>query len=814
MLLIMAGMNVLAQTGPRVGESGDLPASFSIRGKVIDTESNQAMEYANISIFNSSDSSLVTGGITDLNGEFRIGSLPAGTFYVEANFIGFNKTRINNVRINPANRQIDLGTIRLEASTQEIGAVEVVAERARIEYKVDKKVINVAQDINAAGGTAVDVLENTPSVQVDIEGNVTLRGSSNFTVFIDGRPSALSGSDALQQIPASALETIEIITNPSAKYDPDGMAGIINLVMKKNILSGFNGIVNASIGTGDKQRLDLTVNHKTKKRNFSFGFDTNNNTYSGENASTRETTTGDVTELLDMNGERSFTRKGFGLKTGLDLYLTDKTTLGFQLHGGQFNFNSNSEGLNHLSTMPASDEKYTLAAERAIRENNFINGNINFTHKYNEQGTHKLEGMFYYRNRKGDDSEFQSEAIADMNFNPTDIYDLQIRTTEDEKSNDYRFQLDYTRPVGAGGKLEAGLQSRIDRETEDYLFEDFDPETQSWINNPDFTSSMDFKRDIHSAYSTFSGKLARVEYMLGIRGEYTNREIDHAKVEEAYTLDRFDFFPSLHLSYQLFDQSQLMGSYSRRINRPGGRDLDPFPSYMNQYTIRVGNPGLEPEYTDSYDLGFMKRFGKSFVSLEGFYRQTNNLITRLTELGDDGILYLTPDNLNKDHSLGGEIMGNLNLTDWFLLNTSFSVYRYKLEGTVQGESVNRESTNYNGRLNGTIRFTPESRMQVMGMYRGPSVSAQGDTKGMFFSNISYRHDLFKKKLSATLSLQDAFGTARNEGTSSGSNFKSTYRFKREPRVFMLTLSYKINNYKMDRSGQSDVNEINFDDNGF
>ncbi|MCW0484231.1 TonB-dependent receptor domain-containing protein [Gaoshiqia sediminis] len=816
MFLFLAGLQAMGQTsGPKVTETASLPVQSVIKGKVVENGTNQAMEYANISIFSSRDSSLITGGITDVNGEFRIGNLVPGTFYVEANFIGFNKTRINNVRITPNNRQIELGVIELEPATEEIGAVEVVADRARVEYKIDKKIINVAQDINAAGGTAVDVLENTPSIQVDIEGNVTLRGSSSFTVFIDGRPSVLSGSDALQQIPASALETIEIITNPSVKYDPDGNAGIINLVMKKNILSGFNGVVNTMIGTGDKRRIDLTVNHKTKKRNLSFGIDNNHQQFSGENESTRETFLNDNTEYLIMKGDRSFTRKGFGVKGGVDFYLSDKTTLGFMANAGQYNSSSLSNGLTHHYTVPLTLDEYTVNTESSERKNDYVSGNINFLHKYNEDGSHKLEGLFNYRYRNGDDVEFQSEIVADANFQPTDIYDLQIRTTEGEESNDYRMKLDYTRSVGPDGKLEAGWQSRLDRETEDYLFEDFDPETQQWVNNSNFSSRMDFKRDIHSVYSTFSNKMGPVEYMAGLRGEYTDREIQHAMATESYKLDRFDLFPSLHLSYELFDKSQLMTSYSRRINRPGGRDLDPFPSYMNQYSIRIGNPALEPEYTDSFDLSYMKRFGRSFISLEGFYRVTNNLITRLNQLGDDGILYMTSDNLNSDSSLGGELMANLNLTEWLLLNTSVSVYNYKLDGEVLGQSVNRESTNVDGRLNGTIKFSDNSRMQLMGMYRGPSVSAQGDNKGMFFSNISYRQDFMNKKLTATLSLRDAFGSAKHEGSSSGTNFNSTYKFKREPRVFTLTLSYKINNYKMDRSdSSSDTNEMDFEEGGF
>lgn len=797
---------------PPVSPSTVPPNRATISGKVVDADTKQAMEYANVTIYKL-DSTMVTGAITDSKGEFTIGPIKFGTYYVIANFIGFNKTKINNIKITGENREINLGTIKLEPAHQQLDEVNVVADKARVEYKIDKKVINVGQDINANGGTAVDVLENTPSVQVDIEGNVTLRGSSNFTVYIDGRPSSLSGSDALQQIPASALQNIEIITNPSAKYDPDGTAGIINLVMKKDILSGFNGIVNASVGTRNKKRFDLTINQKTKKRNITFGVDYNDMNFHGKNQSSRETFQNDTTFYLDKFGNRGFNRKGYGFKGGVDFYLSDLTTLGISGHAGHYNFESGGVSNVHKYTSPATTDIYSVETDPSPRKRNFATGDINFQHKFNEDGTHQLMATLYYSHRNSNDIDLENEQLSNSDYVAYDDYLLRIRTTSDELSDRYRFKVDYTRPLGVSGKLEAGLQSRMRRETEDYLFEQYDTETQQWINNPDFSSSMDFKRDIHAIYTTVSSKLGSLEYMMGLRGEYTNRETDHASVSEPYKLNRFDLFPTAHLSYTLFDESQLMASYSRRIDRPRGRDLDPFENYRDQYTISIGNPALKPEYTNSYELNYMKRFGKSFISLEGFYRATNNVISRINSLRDDGVLLQTRVNLNHDYSKGGELMANLNLKEWLLVNGSISLYNYKIEDLSSGEYIERQSTNTDGRVNATVKFSQDSRMQLVGMYRGPSVSIQGNRKGMFFSNISYRQDLMKKKLTATLSVRDLFGTAKREGTSTGPNFNSSFKFQREPRIFMLTLSYKINNYKMDKTNQSDTNEVEYDNGG-
>jgi outer membrane receptor protein involved in Fe transport len=792
------GMNAAAKNG-------------KITGKIIDSETKEPMEYANVSVFRKQDSKLVTGSITNVSGAFVIADLPYGAYYVEASFIGFDKTTVNDIKLIPTATTADVGTISLAASREQISTVDVVAERSRVEYKIDKKVINVTNDINASGGTAVTVLENTPSVEVDIDGNVSLRGSSSFTVLIDGRPSVLTGSDALKQIPSSAIQNIEIITNPSVKYDPDGMAGIINIVMKKNVLAGINGIMNVNLGTGDKYGTDLTLNYKTKKYNVFFGGNWNDNTDWGKMRSTRETYSNDTTTYLLTSGTRNNSRGGTQIRGGLDYYLSDKTTVTVSSEVGNYNFDSYGTGNLHNYNLPSSFDTYSLQKNNTGRNGNFVSANVNFQTKFNELGTHKLEGSFNYRNRDGKTDETVDENLSDAQYQTMGEYISRVITHENSNSNDYRAKLDYTLPFKNGAKYEAGLQTRIEDEQEDLDFKSFNVTTQQFENNPMFTSNMDFKEQIHSAYSTYTGSLVGIQYVAGLRGEYNKREITHYKenVPNTYKLDQFDYFPSLHLSYELADHSQLMTSYSKRINRPDGRDLDPFPSYMNKYTIRTGNPALKPEYTDSYELSYMKKFGGSFLSFETFYRTTNNLITRLTNVVDD-ISYMTVGNMNRDYSLGGEIMGNINVTKWLLINTSFSLYDYKLKGDVLGESVDKESTNYSGRLNATVKFSTESRFQLSGFYRGPSVSAQGTQKGSVFTNLSYRQDFMKKKLTATVSVRDLLGTMRMQGTSSGDNFSSTFKMTREPRVVMLTLSYKINNYKIDRSAPEERSESNED----
>ncbi|MBW6535368.1 MAG: TonB-dependent receptor [Mariniphaga sp.] len=789
LLLLFLSVNPVTGIPPE-----DDSKSARITGTVLDETSGSQMEFANIAVYNKSDSALVSGGITNEKGYFEITGVDYGEYYLEANFIGFGKASVQDISITSEEPVVDLGRIELRPSTFELGGVDVVADKAQVEFKLDKKVVNVSQVISAVGGTAVDVLENTPSVQVDIEGNVSVRGSSNFTVLIDGRPSVLSGSEALRQIPASALENIEIITNPSAKYEPDGMAGIINLVTKKNSMNGLSGIVNASVGTRDKYRGDFMLNYRTEKFNFLLGADWRDETRYGNMSSSRETFSNDTTSFLLMDGSRNSNRGGNNLKAGIEWFASKKTTFSLSGETGKSKNRGFGNGETRNYTEPETENIFSVTEENSERTSDFYSFNFNFQHNFNTEG-HKIEGMVFYSGEESDDLEEESEILTDSQFQKTDQFIERVSALETEDETEFRLKVDYTYPFSKTGRFEAGMLSRMDAETEGLDFKVFDEETGNWIVNDNYSNVTDFRRDIHAVYSTYSNAFGDFEYMAGLRGELTIREIKNTN-SASTELNRFDLFPTIHTSYKLNENNELMASYSRRINRPSGRNLDPNPNYYNRYTIRIGNPALEPEYTNSYELGALRRFGegRSYISLDAFHRVTSNKIEGYQTLEDE-IFYLRSDNFSKDYSTGLEFTGNVNFTEWWLVNASVSMYKYRITGDLLGENIDRESTNWNGRMNTTLKFSENSRMQINGFFRGPSVSPQGESKAMFFSNISYRHDLFDKKLSATLSVRDPLGTAKFERESYGENFNSWFQWRREPRVVMLTLSYRINNFK-------------------
>ena len=783
----------------------NMTAEGIITGTILEKGTNQPMEYANLVLYSFMDSSIVAGSVTNINGHFKLTGVPFGKFYAIANFIGYNKTYIQDIRINPKQKEVNMGTIYLEAASTSLEGIEIVADKAHVEYKIDKKIINVSQDIMAQGGSAVAVLENTPSVQVDIEGNVSLRGTSNFQVLVDGRPSVLQGSDALQQIPASTIEQIEIITNPSAKYDPDGVGGIINVVLKKQKQPGMNGIVNVSLGSGNKYKVDGLLNYRKGKFNVFGGFDINYNEFNMKGYTNYETYLTDTISYRDSDRNGEMIRSGLSFRTGIDYFVSDKSTLSLSGQYGGYGFGRDFKSTSALWTVPENVYDYTLTESESNRDGRYYNINLDYITKFEKQG-HQIEFQGYFSNRTGDDQENEVDYITDAEWNNIGGNPESIRTTEDENSDEFRIKADYTNPLGKEGRLEAGYQSRFEYENEKYTFDDFDYSINDWVQNDLYTSEVDFKRNIHALYATFSDSKGSWGYQAGLRGEYTDREIKNIKSEDGYVIDRLDYFPTLHLSKKFEGEHQVLASYSRRIERPDGRELDPFVSYMDPYNIRQGNPALEPEYIDSYELAYQKRLDKSFVSLEAYYRINTNMITRIRTLQDDGIMLHTYQNLNKDYSLGAELMVNADITKWLLINASINAFDYRLEGSIENEDVSAQSFNWDCRLNATFKFKHDFRLQFTSFYDGPSVTAQGKREGFYTANTALRKDFFNKKFSATLSVRDMFATAKREMTSSGPGFSTYDNYKREAPIFTLNLSYIINNYKKTPGGDRNGND--------
>ena len=794
-----------AQAQKRRPQDGMKPqGEGTIEGLVIDKNTGNFVEYANIVILAVRNSEMITGTVTNENGVFMLSKIPFGFYKMTIDFIGYNRITIDSIKVTPKSQAIVIPDVYLKQSASQLEGYEIIADKAAFEYKIDKKVVNVSQNINAAGGTAADVLESIPSVEVDIEGNVTLRGSGDFTVLINGRPSVLEGSDALQQLPSSSIENIEIITNPSAKYNPEGTAGIINVILKKEKENGLTGVFNASAGVNDKYRADLLLNYRTAKFNFIAGINYRNDNYLMDRTTNRETYGADTTYFLESTSDRKMSRGGISAKMGVDWNITKNTIIGLQGTFGKYSHGMEGETFSKEWTSPAEESYYNFSNSETPRERNYYSTNLNFLHKFDNKG-HQLEAYLYYSNRWADNNETSQEWKTDESWGIISEPYINIKTSEISKSDRIRVQLDYTRPIGEIGKFETGFQSRFEDENEEYLFDEFDKDN-GWINNPLYSNEMDYSRTIHSIYGIYANELFGVGYQLGLRGEYTNRIISLSSSNKDYTIDRFDYFPTIHFSKQINKNNQIISSYSKRINRPRGWSLDPFVSYIDENNRRVGNPDLKPEYIDAFELGWQRIIKNGFISVEGYYRIKHDIISRVFEFNEDeGYMLHTFSNINNDYSLGAEVMFKFEPAKWFSFNLSGSIYNYRLVGELNNDDIDTESTNWNTRFNSTFKFSQFTRIQLQTGYRSASVTAQGSRKGFLTSDIALRHDFLKRKATVILQVRDLFGTMKRDFIVENDTFYEHSVMQRESQIVQLSFSYRINNYQV-KKNKDDMQE--------
>ncbi len=788
------------------GNRGNVPGEGVLIGKIVDNRS-KPVEFANVVLYKKRDSSLVTGTITNSQGEFKLDKLKYGRYYLIADFIGYKKTTVGAIAVAPKKQTLDLGKLTLEQATQQLGEIDVVADRSYVEYKIDRKVVNVGQQLNASGGTAVDVLENTPSINVDVEGNITLRGSSSFTVLIDGKPSVLSGSDALEQLPASAIESIEIITNPSAKYEPDGTAGIINVILKKKKLQGVSGILNGSFGTGPIYSVDGMVNLRQGRWNVVVGGSYSHRGFDREESNFRQTFYEDSTVYLSEKGDGSRGFGGWSARVGADYSVNNHNTVSLQVAARDFNFERLNTINYHRWVEPSvNDEEYYVSGD------DFKAGGLGWQATLTEAlhyGDHKLNLTVIWNRRDGDRLNHSKTQGTNQDFETIFGNNDQMKRITAEDRNTTRFKFDYEWLLGEERKIEAGYQGRWENAQMNYSTRYFLPATQRWGGDVE-VSEVDYTRYIHAAYATYSNRFWGFDLKAGLRAELTDRILKELTEDSDYDYKSINLFPSAYLSRKLGKRHQLQFSYSRRVNRPRDYVLNPFIMRSDAFSRFRGNPGLEPEFAGAFELNYLLRIGKmSTISLETYYRQTDNEMTRIRTVDEDGILNYTIINLNNDKSIGCELSGNLSVTKWFTLTPIADWYYYELEDKSNGKSIIRSSKNYNFRLNTTFRFSNNSRMQLNGSYRSGSVTANGERKPSYSIDFAMRQEMLKRRVSVAFRVRDIFGTRIREGFSEGENFRLDYESRYQSPFFIISFSYKLNNFRMkpemrDNGGGTDM----------
>ncbi len=775
-----------------------------IKGKITDSKTKQPVEYATVAVYKKEDNSVVTGVITDANGEFKIKGLKPGAFYIVVSFMGYDEKRFDDLVVSEGREVLDLGDIKMGESTKALDEVEVVANKQSIDFQIDKKVVSVGKQMTSASLSAVEVLENVPSIKVDIDGNVSLRGSTGITVLIDGKPTVLDASDALRQIPASTIENIEIITNPSAKYQPDGTGGIINIITKKNRLQGIQGLVNIKAGNFEQYGGDFLLNYRRNNFNFYVGGDYNSRPHPGESYAIRKTVSDGVTTTKISDGKSDRGHKGGSVRTGIDWDITENDALSIGFRAGKYNMEGESDLSYYTTTDPVSTEVWEDNISKSSRNGYYYSVTGNYLKKFAQKG-HELSTQINYRYRDGE--EWSKNWLYEENS--TDVTSGAY-TTEDGPSGRWELRLDYTKPIG-NDMLEAGFQGRISNSEDITSYSPYDISTMDWQIVDSMSNSIDYVRDIYALYATYKGEKARLGYQIGLRGEYTNREITNQKTGVKSTINRWDYFPTIHLSYKLPEDNQLMGSYSRRIDRPRGFFLEPFITWEDMYNVRRGDPNIKPEYIDALELSYLKKWGQTQLSLETYYRVTHNKVERIESVYSDGIVLTTFANVGSDYSLGADVTLSTSLSKWWDVNLMGNLYNYMVEGEMEGENFDNTSFNWSSRINNTFKVVKNLQVQLDANYNSATVTSQGRNESNYSINGAVRYDFMDRKMSLAMQARDIFSTSDWVSVTETNSLYNYQRRSHKSPMLSFTLSIRLNNYTQKRGSSQGAESM--DDEG-
>ncbi|MCX7862413.1 MAG: TonB-dependent receptor [Bacteroidales bacterium] len=780
-----------------------------ISGKVIDSQSQKPMPYANVTMIRMRDTTIAGGTITDDNGFFKIEKLRPGMYLIKIQFIGFERYT-TNIRLTPQNPIINLGLIQLKPAVTQLTEVEVVGEKPLVEFQLDKKVINVDKNIVTSGGNAVDVLRNTPSVEVDMDGNVLLRGSTNVNILIDGKPSTLIAGDKstiLEQIPASTIERIEIITNPSAKYDPEGMAGILNIITKKEKRQGVNGLVSLNYGTLKKFGGTFSINRRINKTNLFFSYDYRNDDRKGYRNHDRFIYFNDsLISNTIIRSNREGRHMSHNFKAGIDYNINNYESITLSSTYRMGNRTGNDSSINKVFDAYNSYKQYYSRYEKSENPNQNIDISLNYRKRFSVP-IREFTFDTYYSLGKFDDTE---------NYNQINYFPIYLTPNQRSISNNQfqniTIQSDYVHPIAEKTRIDAGIKAMARTTDNNYNFFNFDTTLNDFTNDTLLSNHFIYSDYVFAAYTTFSHEWKKISIQIGLRAEETFQKGDQITSQIKFDNHYFNIFPSTHISYSLPNNNKLQTSYSRRINRPDPHSLNPFIDKSDPLTWHAGNPDLKPEYINSYEISHIKDWKKLSLTSDIFYKWTDNVVSRYRKVDTSGTVTVFPLNMNKAESYGLEFTLTSQPIKPLRLMATFSYYKTSVFGSNEGNDLTNSIFSYNARLNASLFLPKEWSLQLNGMFNGPSVMAQATRTAFYTVDAAIKKEIWNRKASVSIRMSDIFNTMNFQVKTDDPSMKAVMEFKRQTQILYVTFSYKINEgiKQRERQRQQEMNNMEMD----
>lgn len=770
-----------------------LPAfSQTINGKVID-EANAPMSFANVGAYNQADSTLATGSVTDASGAFKI-SVKPGTYYLKVTFVSFEDLLVSNINVvNPT----DVGTLVMKTSKSILDEVVVQGEKSSVELSLDKRIFNVGKDLANSGGTAADVLSYVPSVSVDPEGNIKLRGSDNVRILIDGKPSGLvsfQGAGGLQQLQGSMIERVEVITNPSARYEAEGMAGVINIVLKKDRNQGFNAALDVITGYPVNMGGAANLNYRKNRINFFINYTVAYRIQPGRGSQYQERYSGDTTFYLRQTNDGTITGFNNNIRGGIDIFFTEKSVL-----TGSYLFRRSD--VNRITDIVYKD--YMFNEENMIdlikrRQNEYEtepNSEYSLVYKKSfENKGHELiaEAKFL------DNWETSDQTFTQNYFNPDMTPDaarnqLQ-KSLNDESEKTLLFQFDYIQPFGKEGKFETGVRTSFRKMVNDYLVTE-ENDDGSFTALPGLDNIFYYDENIHAAYGILGNKTDKLAYQAGLRAEWTDVKTTLEKTQEINPRKYSNLFPSAHITYDLPNDNDLQLSYSRRVRRPFYNDLSPFMTFSDSRNFFSGNPNLNPEFSDVVEIGHIKYFDKGSLTSSIYGRNTIDKIQTIRSVNSEGNAVTLPQNLRSEVAYGIEFTSTTSIAKWWKIDFNFNFFHADIDGS-NIVSAYKAST-YSWFTRQSSRFTLPSNidLQLRTNFEAAQKTAQGRRKALAYADFALSKEILKGRGNINFNVIDIFNSRRIRSITTGDNFYTSGDFQARRRQFNLTISYRINQAK-------------------
>ena len=732
-----------------------------ITGVIIENDTHKPVQFANIGLFTTKDSSMFKGTMTDENGQFYFEAITANNYYIQVSCLGFESLILPNVVLTQSSKNEDLGTRYLSVSSIVLSDVSVATNKSMHNNSIDRKVFNVDQDILSQTGSVSDILQNIPSLSVDIDGTVALRGSSNVTFFINGKPSTLINKNSamvLQQIPSNTIERIEVITNPSAKYKPDGVGGIINIVLKKERQKGVNGMLLANAGNSDRYNAGVSLNYNSGKINV-FG--------------------------------------NYGLKLNSKPRLSTDYRINRDLLSNVVNYynsesNSNSKPFSQLGTVGFDyqmndNNKFELSANANLQDKQTIKN----THSDWKNPEYTITNS-YTTHRDNDETEVEWEASAlwEHQFNKEDHvvqFELNLSGYDETEDNYYtekhriptvyedisrvlikkngpqaEFYAEYTLPISEDTEFESGYVFESFKDNLTYLGKDYDKKQELWIKDVNKSNEFISKQQVHAIYATFSHAFDRLSFMAGLRAEQAYIHSKLLTLDSVVPNNYFKLYPTIHLAYELSDNQELQLNYSKRVKRADSDEMNPFPEYSDPRNMEAGNPLVKPEQIHSIELGYHLKTKTISILPSIYYRYKYDGFAEIKKYVNDSVLLKTFTNLSKSEFMGLELILSAHIGEIANLNFSANGYYSKLNASNIGYSSNKSAFSWDSKLGANINLTKSTLFQVNSFYRSKRINAQGTTEPVFYANMGVRQDIWKNKASLIVTISDVFNTLNKE----------------------------------------------------